>query len=68
MTTAGTRIAVDVGGTLTDVVNTPGEVSKVSIPSCSGSRLDRRVFPPWGVAGGGEGRPFRVTLNPEGYV
>jgi N-methylhydantoinase B len=26
--------------------------------------LERRVIPPWGVAGGADGRPFRVTLNP----
>src|SRR5207253_998894 len=28
------------------------------------SMLDRRVVPPWGVAGGGDGLPFRITLNP----
>jgi N-methylhydantoinase B len=26
--------------------------------------LERRVVPPWGVAGGRDGWPFRVTLNP----
>jgi N-methylhydantoinase B len=26
--------------------------------------LDRRVIPPWGVAGGADGLPFRITLNP----
>jgi N-methylhydantoinase B len=26
--------------------------------------LDRRVIPPWGVAGGRDGLPFRITLNP----
>jgi N-methylhydantoinase B len=26
--------------------------------------LERRVVPPWGIAGGADGRPFRVTLNP----
>jgi N-methylhydantoinase B len=26
--------------------------------------LERRVVPPWGVGGGGDGLPFRVTLNP----
>jgi N-methylhydantoinase B len=26
--------------------------------------LDRRVVPPWGVAGGREGEPFRITINP----
>jgi N-methylhydantoinase B len=26
--------------------------------------LERRVFAPWGVGGGGNGAPFRVTLNP----
>ncbi len=26
--------------------------------------LERRVIPPWGVAGGADGLPFRVTLNP----
>ncbi len=26
--------------------------------------LDRRVVPPWGVAGGGDALPFRLTLNP----
>jgi N-methylhydantoinase B len=26
--------------------------------------LERRVIPPWGVAGGADGMPFRVTLNP----
>src|SRR5207253_2381017 len=28
------------------------------------SMLDRRVVPPWGVGGGGDGLPFRITLNP----
>ena len=28
------------------------------------SMLDRRVLPPWGVGGGGDGLPFRITLNP----
>jgi N-methylhydantoinase B len=28
------------------------------------SMLDRRVLPPWGVAGGGDGLPFRITINP----
>jgi N-methylhydantoinase B len=26
--------------------------------------LERRVIPPWGIAGGADGLPFRVTLNP----
>jgi N-methylhydantoinase B len=26
--------------------------------------LERRLVPPWGVAGGADGLPFRVTLNP----
>jgi N-methylhydantoinase B len=26
--------------------------------------LERRRVPPWGAFGGGEGQPFRVTLNP----
>jgi N-methylhydantoinase B len=26
--------------------------------------LERRIVAPWGVAGGGSGAPFRVTLNP----
>jgi N-methylhydantoinase B len=26
--------------------------------------FERRVIPPWGVAGGQDGLPFRVTLNP----
>jgi N-methylhydantoinase B len=26
--------------------------------------FERRVVPPWGVRGGGDGLPFRVTLNP----
>jgi len=26
--------------------------------------LDRRVVPPYGIAGGGEAAPFRITLNP----
>jgi N-methylhydantoinase B len=26
--------------------------------------LERRVVPPWGIAGGADGLPFRVTLNP----
>jgi len=26
--------------------------------------LERRVIPPWGIAGGAAGLPFRVTLNP----
>jgi N-methylhydantoinase B len=26
--------------------------------------LDRAVIPPWGVAGGADGQPFRLTLNP----
>ncbi|MCI0546392.1 MAG: hydantoinase B/oxoprolinase family protein [Candidatus Rokubacteria bacterium] len=26
--------------------------------------LERRVVPPWGAAGGGDGLPFRITLNP----
>jgi N-methylhydantoinase B len=26
--------------------------------------LERRVIAPWGVAGGADGQPFRVTLNP----
>jgi N-methylhydantoinase B len=26
--------------------------------------FERRVVPPWGVSGGGDGLPFRVTLNP----
>ncbi len=28
------------------------------------SMLERRIVPPWGVAGGGDARPFRITLNP----
>jgi N-methylhydantoinase B len=28
------------------------------------SMLDRRVVPPWGVHGGGDGAPYRITLNP----
>jgi N-methylhydantoinase B len=28
------------------------------------SMLDRRVVPPWGVAGGRDGLPYRITLNP----
>ncbi len=28
------------------------------------SMLDRRVIPPWGVAGGAAGLPFRITVNP----
>jgi N-methylhydantoinase B len=28
------------------------------------SMLDRRVVPPWGVHGGGDGLPYRITLNP----
>ncbi len=28
------------------------------------SMLDRRVVPPWGVAGGGDALPFRITINP----
>jgi len=28
------------------------------------SMLDRRVVPPWGVHGGRDGLPFRITLNP----
>ena len=28
------------------------------------SMLDRRVVPPWGVLGGRDGLPFRITLNP----
>src|SRR5262249_53542521 len=28
------------------------------------SMLERRVVPPYGLAGGGDGAPFRVTLNP----
>ena len=26
--------------------------------------LERRLVPPWGIAGGGDGLPFRITLNP----
>jgi N-methylhydantoinase B len=26
--------------------------------------LDRRVVPPYGIAGGEEAAPFRITLNP----
>ena len=26
--------------------------------------LERRVVPPWGAFGGGDGQPFRITLNP----
>ena len=26
--------------------------------------LDRRVVPPYGLAGGGDALPFRITLNP----
>jgi len=26
--------------------------------------LDRRVVPPWGVLGGCDGLPFRITINP----
>jgi N-methylhydantoinase B len=26
--------------------------------------LDRRVIPPYGLAGGRDGSPFRITLNP----
>ena len=25
--------------------------------------FERRVIPPWGLAGGGDGAPFRVTLR-----
>jgi N-methylhydantoinase B len=28
------------------------------------SMLDRCVVPPWGIAGGDDGLPFRITLNP----
>jgi len=28
------------------------------------SMLDRRVVPPWGVLGGCDGLPFRITINP----
>ena len=28
------------------------------------SMLDRRVVPPYGLAGGRDGAPFRITLNP----
>jgi N-methylhydantoinase B len=28
------------------------------------SMLDRRVIPPWGAAGGRDGAPFRITVNP----
>ncbi len=28
------------------------------------SMLDRRVVPPWGVHGGRDGLPYRITLNP----
>jgi N-methylhydantoinase B len=28
------------------------------------SMLDRCVVPPWGIAGGGDALPFRITLNP----
>jgi N-methylhydantoinase B len=28
------------------------------------SMLDRRVVPPWGILGGRDGLPFRITLNP----
>jgi len=28
------------------------------------SMLDRRVVPPWGVRGGRDGLPYRITLNP----
>ena len=28
------------------------------------SMLDRRVVPPWGVAGGRDALPFRITINP----
>lgn len=28
------------------------------------SMLDRRVVAPWGLAGGGAGRPYRITVNP----
>ena len=28
------------------------------------SMLDRRVVPPWGVAGGADALPFRITINP----
>ncbi len=28
------------------------------------SMLERRLVPPYGLAGGGDGAPFRVTLNP----
>ena len=26
--------------------------------------IERRVIPPWGMAGGADGLPFRITLNP----
>lgn len=26
--------------------------------------LDRRLHPPWGLRGGEDGRPFRITINP----
>jgi N-methylhydantoinase B len=26
--------------------------------------LERRLVPPWGAAGGADGAPFRITLNP----
>ena len=26
--------------------------------------IERRVVPPYGLAGGGDGAPFRITLNP----
>jgi N-methylhydantoinase B len=28
------------------------------------SMIERRLVPPWGAAGGGDGLPFRLTLNP----
>jgi N-methylhydantoinase B len=29
------------------------------------SMLDRRVVPPWGLLGGRDGLPFRITVNPD---
>ena len=30
--------------------------------------IERRVVPPWGVAGGADGLPFRITLNPGAHA
>ncbi len=32
------------------------------------SMIERRIVPPWGVAGGADGLPFRITLNPGAHA